>query len=339
MNFNKGAGSNTLTFPIDQSQIDNLSPCDLVNPYSMDDAEVLIDTPLIDIPEVGTPEFEAELVECARMVRMAKDHVPFDHINHYEFDWFGLSGQFLPEVFAGDTEINEMYDVDYNVSTAYDLGVLVHNDYPTQVMDDLMRMLRAQGAKIDTSLFPSFPYKVFTKGVVALEAVIALMIRRVSPTAFAHKYHFGRPRPEEVVHAWLNGEISFSQVTEDALEFYVDQHVVKADARRFTLYPEGCPNHPSLPAMHSAVAAMGLVMGVILDLTPTQLEECKKATIAVAFGRTFAGVHYRLDNLYGLELGERCAEIILPQMMSELMGASAVAVADKIVQIRTNWLS
>lgn len=341
INFKKGAGDNTLSFPITQAAIDALLPSDLVNPFAMDDPEVLINTPLVDIPEVGSDKFELELVNVARMAHMAKNRVRFDTIASHEWEdlTHSLSGPYIAKCLRQRTVANEEYVINYGIQNARQLADLVHADYPTQIVDDLFRALKTDGAKIDKSLFPEVPYKVFTKGVVAIEAIIGMMVRKVSPTAFAHKYYHGYPRPEEIIGAWARGEFEVSDLCNETLEHYVNKEEVLEDQRKFTIYPEGSPTHPSMPAMHSALSAMALIFPVILDLSPEQVQECKTTAANVSFGRSFAGVHYRIDNLYGLELGERCAEILLPQLMQELMGADPAAVSAKMAGFRTNWLA
>jgi hypothetical protein len=93
-------------------------------------------------------------------------------------------------------------------------------------------------------------------------------------------------------------------------------------------YPNGCPAHPSYPAMHAVVAGAGITAlkaiydedAVIpnpvvpsedgLELLPyeggvlTVGGELNKLGANVAFGRDVAGVHFRSDGVDGLRLGE-----------------------------------
>lgn len=104
------------------------------------------------------------------------------------------------------------------------------------------------------------------------------------------------------------------------------------------IYPEGCPIHPTYPSGHATVAGACItVIKAFFDdqalistyMTPvkpnpadfTQLValsgegelvmtvggELDKVAANIAMGRNFAGIHYRDDADYGMELGERIA--------------------------------
>lgn len=103
-------------------------------------------------------------------------------------------------------------------------------------------------------------------------------------------------------------------------------------------YPEGCPTHPSYTAAHATVA--GACVTVLkafhdeshvlpspvvpspdgLSLRPyrgpalTVGGELDKLAFNVAYGRNFAGVHWRSDSTAGLHLGEQVAESILADL-------------------------
>lgn len=91
---------------------------------------------------------------------------------------------------------------------------------------------------------------------------------------FEVKYYFGIARPEE--HACAN----------------------------FTAYPEGCPTHPSYPAGHGAAAGAG-VAAIInhFNLPEDVLKHARDSAYFWSQFRTFAGVHYGLDNTAGLAIG------------------------------------
>lgn len=100
-------------------------------------------------------------------------------------------------------------------------------------------------------------------------------------------------------------------------------------------YPEGSPRHPSYPAGHATVAgACATVLKAFFDedfvlpnavqadasgrnLMPytdsalTLGDEVNKLANNVALGRDAAGVHYRSDGTYGLEVGEQQAIVLL----------------------------
>ena len=100
-------------------------------------------------------------------------------------------------------------------------------------------------------------------------------------------------------------------------------------------YPEGCPLHPSYPGAHPAITgACVTILKAFFDeaavipnpvianadgsaLLPysgpplTVGGELNKLAGNLAAGRAFGGVHWRSDNLVGLQLGEAMALSIL----------------------------
>lgn len=107
-------------------------------------------------------------------------------------------------------------------------------------------------------------------------------------------------------------------------------------------YPEGCPTHPSYTAAHATVAgACATVLKAFynesfvlpdpvvpspdgLSLRPyegpplTVAGELDKLAFNVAYGRNFAGVHWRSDTTAGLRLGEMVAESMLTDLRRTL---------------------
>lgn len=70
----------------------------------------------------------------------------------------------------------------------------------------------------------------------------------VGPHNFAAKWYAGRARPEEV--AWLIRKGKLRNVPNDIVRDI--QFMNLRSAADFTAYEEGCPYHPSWPAMHAA---------------------------------------------------------------------------------------
>lgn len=103
-------------------------------------------------------------------------------------------------------------------------------------------------------------------------------------------------------------------------------------------YPEGCPLHPSYPAGHAVIAgACATAIKALLDesypipnpvvasddglsLVPyrgpelTVGGELDKLAGNMAFGRNFAGIHWRSDGVEGLRLGEQVAIAVLEEL-------------------------
>lgn len=100
------------------------------------------------------------------------------------------------------------------------------------------------------------------------------------------------------------------------------------------MYSEGCPTHPSFPAGHSVIVGAGATVvkaffnenfAIPNPLQPnsdnTDLvpyigtlyvgDELNKLASNIGLGRDFAGVHFRVDSIEGLKLGEKIALTIL----------------------------
>lgn len=165
--------------------------------------------------------------------------------------------------------------------------------------------------------------------------MVTWAINTVSPQNFGLKWYAGRPRPEEVAFKIKNGEIARGSVMPELYDAI--QAMDFGSATEFTAYPEGSPDHPSWPAMHSAASAGSLWIPVVMDLTPEQLCEVKAVDYAVSYARTVAGVHYRSDNLDGLNLGQAILARILPDYMQERYGSDPEAVRRKIESVRFDW--
>ena len=143
---------------------------------------------------------------------------------------------------------------------------------------------------------------------------------------------FRRLRPEE-----LAGRIVLAQKADNTfIDLPMSQTAPKiCEAQHGTrllsqAYPDGCPLHPSFPAGHAEIAGACVTLlkafsdpsfKVLGALNPTSdglnaqpyndplpLEgELNKLAWNIAFGRAFAGIHYRSDLEAGLLLGESIA--------------------------------
>lgn len=105
-------------------------------------------------------------------------------------------------------------------------------------------------------------------------------------------------------------------------------------------YPEGCPLHPAYPSGHATVAgACATILKAFFDedlvvpdcvvpspdgqsLLPykgpalTVRGEVEKLAFNSAFGRNFAGIHWRSDAIGGIQLGEEVAITILEDLVN-----------------------
>jgi hypothetical protein len=107
----------------------------------------------------------------------------------------------------------------------------------------------------------------------------------------------GRPRPEEVIWAIKKGRIN-KGVPSD-IKKYAKSLKIKS-ASEFTAYEEGCPNHPSWPAMHAASGSCSMMMGVMLDLNDEQLCQARLTDYAIAYSRTVAVSFHNLSSNFCL---------------------------------------
>jgi hypothetical protein len=143
-----------------------------------------------------------------------------------------------------------------------------------------------------------------------------------------------RLRPEEfggLVHRTMTGTAKYP-ISSDLLNSGALAATYKATGSYLLpqAFPEGCPLHPSYPAGHATVSgAASIVLKAFFDenalvrncvtanadgtaLIPydgalTVGGEINKLVWNVAFGRNFAGIHYRSDAMAGFTLGEEIA--------------------------------
>ena len=160
-------------------------------------------------------------------------------------------------------------------------------------------------------------------------------IATVGPHNFGAKWFAGRARPEEVAHKIKVGDIPAEYVPAEIVSALSEMDFDTAPA--FTAYPEGSPNHPSWPAMHSAASAGSIWMPLVMDLLEAQLCEVKAVDYGVAYARTVAGVHFPSDNIDGLNLGQEILARKLPEYLSERYGSNPRVVREKIETLRFDW--
>lgn len=153
------------------------------------------------------------------------------------------------------------------------------------------------------------------------------------------------------VHRRLRPEETAARLHTGALGLHPDlakSEVLSAVNDRFgnvllpMAFPEGCPLHPAYPAGHAAIAGACVTVlkalfnpaamvpspvipdGAGQSLTPwvdaplTIGDELDKLAINIATGRDIAGVHYRTDGIYGIQLGEQVAREMLLDLLPSL---------------------
>jgi hypothetical protein len=211
----------------------------------------------------------------------------------------------------------------------------VHNEYPGFHHETLIKSLLSQGVEVDRSIIPFKCETEFLRQIVMLSDLNTWAIGTVGPPNFGVKWHVGRVRPEEVAWMIAQGNLTTDVVPVDIVESVEAMNLMQAVD--FTAYPEGCPMHPSWPAMHSAASVGSLWLAVVLNLTEAQWCQAKLVDYDIAYARTVAGVHYSSDNIAGLTLGQELLATYLPGHLAARYGSNEETVRVKIDQYRFNW--
>lgn len=106
---------------------------------------------------------------------------------------------------------------------------------------------------------------------------------------------------------------------------------------QFTAYDEGCPEHPSWPAMHSAGSAMSTWLPAIMELSEEEYCQVLLTDYWVSYARTVAGVHYVTDNIAGLTIGSKVVAEKMPRIFQERYGGDIVKIEEKFNLLHFNW--
>ena len=303
--FSKHSGP-AINFPLTSDQAEALRNSNAVSPYVPSDHRVLIQPDFLPKPtHPEDPKFWPEFEQIIDLQVARRDNAKAGEMID------------LPKIFA-----------DYT----FDEGAqAVRADFPTKWPTALVEQLLGEGAKMDPSIMKPMSRDDFVNGPVLLARTLGWAVSEVSPSAFACKWNEGRARPESVAWAIHTGKLEAPQHIKDKV---AAMKLTKPED--FTAYKEGCPKHPSWPAMHSAASSSSLYLAVLMDLTPEQLAEARKLDYAVAHFRSMAGVHYETDNRAGLALGQEVIAKQLPEYLAQF-GADPEAVKAKIEKIRHDW--
>jgi len=217
----------------------------------------------------------------------------------------------------------------FNIS---DVADAVHNEILGIYHLDLIKLFFASGSKVDTTIIPYTCTAEFLRGIVLVCYLNSWAVTAVGPLNFGVKYYVGRMRPEEVAWKIHTGEI---EAPEDVVETIANFQLTNMTS--FTAYPEGCPQHPSWPAMHSAASSASLWLPVVMNLTEAQVCEVKRLDYAISYARTVAGVHYPDDNIDGLNMGQEIIALKLADELHSKYGSDIDVVNEKIKLFRFDW--
>lgn len=298
------------------------------------DKDLLLTRPLM--PEDGA-EFYLELCEVAKRVEIARANTP---INTLDTD---LEEQLCPKAISAGAFVGEIFKNRLGVRTYKDGAEAVKADWPTHILKNHAEYLLSDGAKLRKLFHKKFSCTEFTDGPVLLADLLGKAVHTVSPTAFYNKWYFGRPRPQEVAHAWAKGELDAGKFADTVLCDYIDKEAVAKDDTAFPIY--SAPLHCSYPAMHGAAAGVTVLFGLMFqDLTETQLFETRRTAGNTALFRDYGGVHYRSDSLNGLDLGERVVAKNIYSVLSDYADAAGYELVmtkeeidTKAKSLLTNW--
>lgn len=254
--FKKGAGSNALVFPLQQSALDTIVGSALVSP------RVGLKHPQLETPFASYDEqYEAALEIVDVRSKVSRGEFPMEFMHKYYPSKWGVFPDEIPVALK-----HEGLSFDDPVG----LANVVHMDNPVDMAIAVHRWVRSLGFNTKRSQPECID---FMDNTVRVQQVLAQTAFRNLNWAFESKYYFGVARPEEVLGI------------------------------NITHYPEGCPNHPSFPAGHSAAASATSVLISNYDLPDDVVKAVRDASYIWAMARCMAGVHYGLDSSEGLKVG------------------------------------
>lgn len=231
------------------------------------------------------------------------------------------------------------------INTPQVLGSYVHRDAVFQAYLNAALILFGAGAALDPNnpyLLSSRQDGFGTFGFADVLASVTGVAKAAIRTAWAQKwYHHLRLRPEAYacrVHHQDIGDTAYgihADLVSSSTVAAIKAGNMSGSALLPLQYPEGSPVHPSYPAGHAVFAgacvtvlkAMFDESTLITSLMTVQHSidgdtlvayggstagmtvgtELNKLAANVAIGRDWAGVHYRSDGDYGMNLGEEVA--------------------------------
>ncbi len=248
-------------------------------------------------------------------------------------EWLSLQRGTIPDLFVPYLPDRR------HLMTGRDLGHHVHKDFPYQVpITAALSMTEMHVPVNSTNPYRAMPRQCAfgTLGQPDALSAVAQVSNLAIKAAWRHKWMLHRrTRPEEFgarVHRRLTVGFDFPANP----EFLSSKALEETFSRSGTYllsqaFPEGCPAHPSYASGHSTfMGACVTVLKAFYDeahLIPNPVvpsddgqslvpyngppltvgSELNKLASNSAFGRNFAGLHWRTDATEGVRLGERVA--------------------------------
>ena len=217
----------------------------------------------------------------------------------------------------------------------HQIAEAVHDEYPGENQQEMIEWLWSQGVELDTDIVPFRSKRDFIGMEIRMADLNTWAINAVAAINFHLKWAVGRARPEEVAWKIARGEIKYG-VPYRILKKVGDMKL--SNYTEFTAYPEGSPDHPSWPAMHSAASSSSFWLAVILkDLKPEHYCEALRMDYGVSYARTVAGVHYPTDNIAGLNLGMKVLKRKMPEHFARNFGSDPNRVRAKLERYYFDW--
>lgn len=218
-----------------------------------------------------------------------------------------------------------------------EVAEFVHNEFPGSIqallLSDILQKKHGP-VVVDPNIIPRRTDFLFLQKDFLLAHINTWTMSVVGPHNFCAKWYCGRPRPEEVVWAIKQGEITEGVPPDIAARI---RELDINSAPEFTAYAEGSPRHPSWPAMHAAATSLSLWMSVVLDANDEQLCQAILTDYGISYARTVAGVHYPDDNIAGLNMAQQVLRRAMPQYLKEKYNSDPEQVALKIKNNLYDW--
>jgi membrane-associated phospholipid phosphatase len=223
--------------------------------------------------------------------------------------------------------------------TMRDLATYVHLDEPYQAFTNTIGVLNNLKAPSNPDLLrvatENKTEKFFVNfGTPDIYATICYVSKIALTAAWNVKFKALVARPE-VFGLLIDNNFEINEnplnLTDDLLKNDVLQKILEKNGNYLlsSAYPEGSPAHASYPSGHATIAGASATIikffydinfqfdsykpnenGSILEnqnIKTTLGVELNKLVTNIGFGRNMAGIHYRMDAEYGMELGEEVA--------------------------------
>lgn len=213
--------------------------------------------------------------------------------------------------------------------TPRSLTALVHKDYALQF--GLTAALVLLGNDVAT-LAPRQGEPVVHWSINHLLDMLSKLETEALRFTWDQKWTYLQARPEEFgIRAENQRQFgTFPEIPKEFFQTVAVQTLIQEQGNALLplAYPEGAPMHPSYPAGHSVLAgAYATLLKIWFDNEPwpttaprdgyTVHGEINKAAYNGAVARSFAGIHYREDNINGMLYGEQIALEMVPFLFDE----------------------